>query len=303
MKVAVDNPYITKDYFITSFEAAGLGLDTSSPFYTNGTLDRAILQASAWINRRCRRWFDQQTIDEQKTGILVKPFNPGLVTVVLQNRPCSKINSVYIQVLKWFIEIDVTATGYLQDFYDRGLYKIVPMLSSSGTGVGTPIPSEIINRANLGVLWTNYTFGYGTPLTGVELSAFGTGSVTPAFQAPFGYRLWAPDQPFAVYVNGTLTGLPYTVDYPNGIVTFENPVSGVVSVDYTTNESLPEDIKAACSLLVAHLIGQAQQNPMGADSLGIQTFNISFGDKSRVEARAEALLEPYIDRRPILLGF
>lgn len=303
-KAAVDNPYITKDDFIQSFEAQGLGLDASIPQYTSGELDRKILQASGWINRHCRRWFDQQTIDETMTGFSVRPYNPRLVTVVMQNRPFTIINSIWIQVLQWFIQVQTTQSGYLQIFPDKGFYKIVPLLSSSGTGLGTPIPAAILDRVPLGVLWTNYTFGYGTPMTGIALSAFGSGSTPAQFQAPQGYRLWAADQTLTVYVDGIATGLAYTVDYPNGIVSFTaGPPGGSVTVDVTTNESVPADIKAACILLVAHLIGQSQANPFGADSMNMQTFSISFGKDSKVEERAKALLEPYVDRRPAILGF
>lgn len=302
MKIAIDNPYLTKDEFVSSFEAQGLGINQDNPAYMSGELDRKILQASGWINRHCRRWFDTQTIDETKTGFQVRPFNPQLVSVVLKNRPYSKINSIYIQVLKWFIQIQTGSGGYLQDFYDKGLYRIVPLLSSAGTGLGSPIPAAILDRIPLGILWTNYTFGYGTPLTSQVLSQIGT---TKQYQAPLGNRLWAPDQTFSVYDNALIVvSSNYNVDYANGMVTFVNSytVAGPITTDFTTNESIPSEIKEACTLLVAHLIGQAGQNPIGAASMGIQTFTISFGADSQVEMRAKKLLEPYVDRMPTLIG-
>lgn len=306
MRVAVDNPYMTKDEFVQSFEAQGLGIDANSPQYASGELDRKLLQASAWVNRYCRRWFDTQTIDEQKTGFQVRPYNPQLVTVVLANSPYSVINSIYIQVLQWFIQVDVTTSGMLQNFYDRGVYKIVPLLSTAGTGVGSPIPAAILDRVSLGVLWTNYTFGYGTPLTAQTLKLIGAVG-TKQYQAVLGNRLWAPDQTLNVYDNGVLKTLntDYTVDYPNGLVTFVGSytVVGAITSDFTTNESIPFDLKEATLLLTCHLIGQAGQNPVGAKSISIQTFNISFGEKSNVKARVEELLEAYINRKPSILGF
>jgi hypothetical protein len=302
MKVAVDNPYITKDDYIGSFEAEGLGINANTPQYSNGQLDLMILRASSWINRYCARWFDTQTIDETKTGFTVRPYNPQLTTVVLKNRPYSKINSIYIQVLKWFIQVDVSKTGYLQDFYDKGLYKIVPMLSTAGTGAGSPIPAAIIDHVPLGVLWTNYTFGYGTVLTNQALAII-TG--TKQYQAPLGNRLWAPDQTINVYDTGViLSATDYTIDCPNGIVTLASAYTpnGAVTADFTTNESVPQDIKEACVLLVSHMIGQAKQNPVGATSMGIQTFNISFGEKSEVKKRVEELLDPYSHSMPIFMG-
>lgn len=303
MKVAVDNPYITKDEFIQSFEAQGLGITENSPQYSSGELDRVILRASASINRYCGRWFDTQTIDEQKTAFTVRPFNPQLVTVVLKNRPYTKINSAYIQVLQWFIQIIVDGPGsYLQDFYDQGFYKIVPLLSTAGTGVGSPIPAAIIDHVPLGVLWTNYTFGFGKPFTAQTLTKIGE---TKQYQADFNQRLWAPDQTLNIYDFGTLVpSSNYFLDKPNGMVTFNSAytVNGAITADFTTNMSMPFEIKEACLLWVAHIIGQAQQNPLGATGLGIQTFNITFGAKSAVKARIDELLAPYSQQLPRFMG-
>ncbi len=303
MKVAVDNPYVSKDEFISSFEASGLGITKDSPQYQSGEIDRKLLQASAMVNRYCGRWFDMQTIDEQKTSFTVKPYNPQLVTVVLKNRPYSRINSVYIQVLKWFIQVLTTGpNNYLQDFYDGGFYKIVPLLSSAGTGVGSPIPAAILDHVPLGVLWTNYTFGYGTPLTGVEMGQIGD---TKQYQANLGHRLIAPDQTYNVYDNSVLVApTEYDIDFPNAMITFKSShtVVGPVTADYTSNESVPFEIKEAVILVTAHLIGQAVQNPLGAASMGIQTFNINFGEKSKVKERFQELLEPFVDKMPAMLG-
>lgn len=303
MMVAVDNPYITKDDFINSFEAMGLGLDANSPFYGNGQLDVVILRASAWVNRHCRRWFDSQTIDETKTQFSVRPFNPQLTTVVLNNRPFNSINSIYIQVLQWFIQVDTTLSGYLQIFPDKGIYKIVPLLSTAGTGVGSPIPAAILDRQPLGVLWTNYTFGYGTPLTGLTLTKV-AGVTTKQYQCDNKYRLWAPSQPFQVFDTAVVVDpSKYDVDYANGIVTFHSDytVNGAITVTATTNKSIPADIQEATLLYVLHLIGQALQNPVGAKSLGLQTFNITFGDTSQVYDRAVEILESYVDKRLVIL--
>jgi len=301
-KIAVDNPYITKDDYVNSVEASGLQITNSHQLYTSGELDKIILRASAWINRFCRRYFDTQIIDETKTNFWVRPYNPQLVTVVLANLPYQKINSVYIQVLKWFIQVDTSSpAAYLQDFPDYGYYKIVPLLSSAGTGVGTPIPAAILDRVPLGVLWTNYTFGYGTLLTGQVLTEVPPATVHTTFQVDLGNRLWSKDMTLNVYVDTVLKApADYTVDYPNGIVTFKATIgaSHTVTADFTTNESVPFDIKEACLLLATHMIGQAQQNPLGAASFDIQTYNISFGDKSKVYERVEQLLEPYVRNMP-----
>jgi hypothetical protein len=301
MMVAVDNPYVTKDEYVASFEGQGLGITTSSPQYVSGELDRKLLQASAWINRYCRRWFDTQTVDQQDTGFQVRPYNPQLVTVILKNGPYTNINSVYIQVLQWYIQVQTGPNSYLQNFFDKGFYKIVPLLSSAGTGLGTPIPAAILDHVALGVLWTNYTFGYGTPLTAKGLNQVGNSN---QFQAPLGNRLWAPSQTLNVYINNVLqVTSSYTVDYPNGTVTFNSTPGAAVTADFVTNESVPFDIKEATILLASHLIGQGSANPLGAASYSIQTYSINFGAKSKVKERVEELLEAYVIRLPSIIGF
>lgn len=300
-QIAVDNPYVEKEEFVNSYIAKGLGVTKESPQYASGELQAILLQASAIVNRYCGRWFDTQTIDETKTSFSVRPYNPQLVTVVLQNRPYTQINSIYIQVLKWFISVQTTgANSYLQDFYDLGYYKIVPMLSNAGTGVGSPIPSEIIDRQPLGVLWTNYTFGYGQPITMQTLDKVNDAN-TKQYQAPVTNRLWAPSQATAVYDNATLVApANYTIDYPNGIVTFATgyTVNGTVQASFVTNESVPFEIRQATALAAGWLIGQASENPLGVQSLSIQTYSVTFGDDNKTEKRFKTLLEPYAKQLP-----
>lgn len=303
--VATDNPYLTKDEFITNEIAIGQGITATSAIYTSGRLDRLLVSASSYVNRFCRRWFDTQTIDETKNGIIVRPWNPQLVTVALQNAPYSKINSIYFQVLKWFIQIDTGSGGYLQDFPDLGFYKIVPLLSNSGTGTGSPMPAEIVDKVPLGVLWTNYTFGFGSVQTGVVLAQPVGNSDQKTYQSPLYNRLWAPSQTINVYNNGTLLSpiTDYTIsDYANGIIvlTAANTGGHPITADFTSNESVPFDIKEAVALLVGDFL-TATSNPLGATSMSIQTWNVSFGEKTTLRTRAEEILKNYSFNTPIII--
>jgi hypothetical protein len=302
----VDNPYITKDEFLKFPFAAGLGITSASTSYSDGSLDWFILEASAEVNRICRRYFDTQTVDEQKTGFRAQPFNPQLTTVVLNNRPFQSINTIYIQVLQWFIQVITQGPqSYLQPFPRQGFYKIVPLLSTSGTGVGSPIPAAILDKVALGVLWTNYTFGYGTNMSKLQFANSDNGAYL-AYQAPFGKRLMAPSQPTNVYKNGILQATStYTItDYPNGIVTFNSALTSedIVSMDFVSNESVPFDIKRAVAYLVADVIGQGGSNPLGADSLSIQTYSIRFSDGAgKLHQKAMDILQGYINRMPTII--
>lgn len=299
--IAVDNPYLSKAEFITHELAIGLGITASSAIYTSGRLDKILLSASSQINRICRRWMDTQTIDETKTGIQVRPLNPQLVTMVLQNRPYQVINSLYIQVLKWFIQIDTSPSGYLQDFPDLGYLRIVPLLSNSGTGAGSPMPAEIVDKTPLGVLWVNYTFGYGTVLTGVTLGQIGA---TKAYQAPLYNQLWAPSQTLVVYGNGiVIPSTNYTVDYANGTVTFNSAYTPTtpITADFTSNESVPQDIKEAVALIAAEMAGQGLNNPLGASSYSIQTYSISWDKKTKLKERIDEMLGPYQNNMPVII--
>jgi hypothetical protein len=299
---AVDNPYITVDDFCNSYTAQGLGISITDPLVVSGELQNIILEASAAINRLANMYFDTQTIDETKTGFKVRPYNPELVSVVFDNRPYSVVNSMFIQVLKWFIPIIVNQPGsYLQDFYEAGFCRIVPMLSTSGTGSGSPLPAQIVDHVQLGILWVNYTFGYGTPLTSQNIYQPTGNNDLVTFQSPVGNRLWAPSQPINVYKNGAL--LPssgYSIDCPNGkiILTSAALITDVITADFTTNQSIPADIKKAVILMTAHLLGQDLQNPIGAQSYSIQTWSTSFGNKSKVEERVEKLIAPFANKTP-----
>jgi hypothetical protein len=296
----IDNPYITKDEYIESPEAFGAGITATSPdgLYQSGMLDKIILRASSFVNRFCRRWFDTQTIDEIHTGFTVKPFNPRLVTVVCRNAPLQAINSIYIQVLQWFIQVQTTPLqgSYLQIQPDWGTYKIVPLLSTAGSGTGSPIPAEILDKVPLGVLWTNYTFGFGQVVTGYTLSNIANqpGQYTTYQAKDYNYRLWAPSQPVNVYVGPTLA-LPsaYSIDYPNGIVTFSSDLGSpaVVTTDFTTNNTLPYDIKYAVIKIVTKQILQGMQNPMGFTSMNIAGYSVSYGDEYMKEIKE--ILAPY----------
>jgi len=303
--VASDNPYLSKDEYVTTENAVGLGITATSAVYTSGRLDRLIVTASAQVNQFCRRWFDTQTIDETKNGIIVRPNNPQLVTVALQNAPYSKVNSIYFQVLKWFIQIDATTQGYIQDFPDLGFYKIVPLLSNSGTGVGSPMPAEIVDKVPLGVLWTNYTFGFGTQITG-QTMACSDGTIYKAYQAPLYSRLFAPSQTINVYKNAVLVASNlYTIDYANGMVTFTsaNIITDVITSDYTSNESVPFDIKQAVILMVSDYLAKGQSNPTGATGYSTQTFSINWDNAgSSLVKQAKELLQPHAFTTPVMMG-
>jgi hypothetical protein len=302
IQVAVDNPYLTKDDFIKFPFAKGLGITASSPEYSDGSLDWVLLEASAEVNRICRRYFDTQTIDEQKTGFRAQPYNPQLTTIVLNNRPYRHINSIYIQVLKWFIQVDTTPSGYLQDFPVQGFYRIVPLLSTSGQGAGSPIPAAILDKVALGVIWTNYTFGYGTTMTSQSTVGDATFKI---YQVPVGKRLMAPSQTVVVYDNSVVVpSSGYTIDYPNGIITFTTArTSGsVITVDYISNESVPFDIRRATAYLAADVIGQGGSNPLGANSLSIQTYSVSFSDgHGKLYDKAMEILGPFISKMPKII--
>jgi len=306
----VDNPYISVQYYLQSAEAKALGLNENSDVVTSGELVRIIKRQSAWINRYCQRWFDIQRVWETKTGFTVRPYNPQLITVRVDNGPpYNSINQCWIQVLQWFIPIITSGpNSYLQDFYDKGFYKIVPLLSSAGTGGGSPLPAAIVDRVPLGILWTDYTSGFGVNLTGY---AMGTGDGTAtSFQAAIGNQLWAPGNnlwgvspnamtPVNVYDNAVLVDPSlYTVDHMNGIITFNTaPLeSHNISADFWTYETVYSEIKYACVLLTTAAFGTGAYNPLRHENLSVPGFSTSY-DKEKLDAKVKEILEPFIAHR------
>lgn len=156
MVVPYDIPYMTKEEFIKHPIARGLRLSASSPEYNDGTIDELLLCASSEVNRYCRRYFQKMTIDEIYPNVTIQVANPRLTTVPLKYPPVQKINTIYIQVLKWFIKFELT---YLIQHPQQRFYQIVPLISCAGT-TGAPIPSVLLEQSQLGIIWTNYTFGY-----------------------------------------------------------------------------------------------------------------------------------------------
>lgn len=154
MQIVRDMPYMTKDEFINY--PTGLGLTTSSTLYTNGMLDTLLQTASEQVNQYCHRHFNTQTIDEVYHGIrIASQGEPKLQTIQLREKPIQVINSIYIQVLKFFINFSL---DYLQVFPEDGFIQIVPFLGGNASGI--PLPSAVLTEGLLGKVWTNYTFGY-----------------------------------------------------------------------------------------------------------------------------------------------
>src|SRR5581483_7775253 len=91
--------------------ATGLKLTTSSTLYTSGVLDVYLQMASEEVNRYTHRHFQRQTIDEIHYDTPIGQSEPKLVTLFLNEAPIQAINSIYIQVLKWFVEFSL---DYLQ---------------------------------------------------------------------------------------------------------------------------------------------------------------------------------------------
>ena len=156
MVTPYDIQYVTKEEFLKSPIAKGLGYNSSSEDYTDGTIDHSLLKASSYVNRICRRYFQKMTVDEIYPNVTIQVSNPRLTTVPLRYGPIQKINTITIQVLKWFIPFTL---DYLIQHPEQRFYQIVPMISSAGT-TGTPIPSVLLEQSDLGIIWTNYTFGY-----------------------------------------------------------------------------------------------------------------------------------------------
>ena len=156
MVTPYDVQYVSKEEFLKSAIAKGLGYTTNSVDYTDGTIDHALLKASSYVNRYCRRYFQKMTIDEIYPNVTIQVSNPRLTTVPLRFGPIQSINTITIQVLKWFINFTL---DYLITQPEQRFYQIVPMISSSGT-TGTPIPSVLLEQSDLGIIWTNYTCGY-----------------------------------------------------------------------------------------------------------------------------------------------
>lgn len=156
MITPIDVQYVTKEEFIKSPIAKGLGYTATSEDYLDGTIDQALMSASAEVNRYTNRYFQKMTVDEMMPDFCIQVGNPQMTVVPLRYGPVHSVNTINLQVLKWFINFSLE---YMSVFPEQHMYKIVPLLSSSGT-TGTPIPSVLLEQSTLSIVWTNYTCGY-----------------------------------------------------------------------------------------------------------------------------------------------
>lgn len=163
MQIIRDIAYLTKDEYINY--PNGLKLTNTSTLYTSGVLDTFLQSASEQVNRYAKRHFGVQTIDEVYHGIRIGQDEPKLITVPLTEGPIQQINRIDIQVLKFFINFDLT---YLQVFPDQGFIQLVPFLGGNASGI--PLPSAALLSGMLGKVWVNYTFGYDVIPTDVKMA-------------------------------------------------------------------------------------------------------------------------------------
>lgn len=271
MQVSVDNPYITKSQFILNPIAKGLGITASSTEYTDGTLDAIILEASSMVNRYCRRHFDRQTIDEIYPNITIQVTNPQLTTVPLDEGPINQINTIYIQVLQWFIEFSLS---YLQTIPEAHYYQIVPLLSSDGS-TGIPIPSVLLQQSNLGKIWTNYDYGYSRQIV-ADTSTADSGKTIYTFTTPLWVKSTTSGVTPVIYVNGVAaSSSSYSINYRDGIVTFTGSQgSATITATYWTYyQALPQEVVQA-TILIAGKLFATRMNPLGL--VGFKTMNTAY---------------------------
>ena len=155
--------YLDKDLFLNY--ATGLKLTSSSALYTSGVLDIYLQTASEMVNRYTHRHFNVQTIDETYPTVTISPYSPRMITVQLSEGPIQSVNRVDLQVLKWFLNFDLS---YLQLYQEEGYYRITPFLG--GNASGTPLPGSLLTEKIPVVIWTNYTFGYDVIPDSVKLA-------------------------------------------------------------------------------------------------------------------------------------
>lgn len=151
MMIVRDTQYVQATEF--NQYSTGLQFANTDAIVTSGILDSYLKAASGQVNRYCHRHFDVQTKDEIYPAVRIGQDFPKLMTVFLNEKPVQNIVSVNLQVLKYFIPINL---DYLQVDPDAGYYSVVPMLSGGYTGF--PVPQVV--EGLLARVWTRYTFGY-----------------------------------------------------------------------------------------------------------------------------------------------
>ena len=152
MMVPRDSQYVWPYEF--NQYSTGLQFADTDPIVTSGVLNSYLKAASGAVNRYCKRYFQVQTLDEIYPGVTIgQSTYPKLMTVFLKQKPVQSIISINLQVLKYFIPVDLE---YLMLDSDAGYYNIVPALGGGYTGY--PVPQMV--EGMLARVWTRYTAGF-----------------------------------------------------------------------------------------------------------------------------------------------
>ena len=65
--------------------------------------------------------------------------------------------------------------------------------------------------------------------------------------------------------------------------------------------SLMREIREATELVAQWLIGQSTDNPLGAQTISVQTYSVTFGEDNQTRKRFMELLAPYSHTMPVFL--
>ena len=251
----MNGPYMTPG----RYRIGGFGVDLSG---VDDVELRAILhRATAMVNAYCTVPQTPSAYDFRGGTIVGEevPYHVGSALLPPQTRiyvrhtPLRSLTSMQIDVTPGqhvaFDEGEIYATNDYFELTSMAFTGLSPVGNLLWPGIGMQTP----------IARVSYTYGYLLSVLGEELEQ------TDAKEFRAMNQWWFADPAPVVYVDGTETTTGFTINYNEGMVTFDANQTGLVSVDYA--HKLPSEIAEATGMVATDRIGERDLTRKGLHGL------------------------------------
>lgn len=253
------------------YQRMGFGLALPDG-YSLSTLRTTLIRAQGEVTRYCNApklpqpfdWRGGTMTNERQQWRLVNPlaYGPGARRTYLNSGPIKSVSSFHLDLgLTYSVEITPGSNIYINQMEQYleivALNPIVIAYYPLAVSLGLHNP----------IARVTYDYGWTFPIAGDVLEA----ETTTQFSASYGN--WDSTVIPVVYLDDVVQTTGYTVDYDDGVITFDvAPDVGVeVTADYTY--TAPDPVVQAIGLTATSLMGNARMAQRGMT--GLQSIKVA----------------------------